>query len=323
METSAHQAGDVALGAGHQHPDRCRCRAPLRAPQLSCDVALVSAWSQNRIADWITCASYGDEAVFIGPPSVQATTEIFEWEELTPVTDLASARRAIDVIVEQGEGASGDWVHAHFGKFVGILEDYLATKAADTSFNPARPIEPAYFRLPADVQSGTLIEDPLTARVAELCNGLYEVILQVLCRYYVHQGETPAELDTLARTAKHLMNWVLRAVASVLTTLPIGPSHPGRTAGPTLAIVRPAFFVLPHREPAWKIIKERLGTLTETCASLAQQPALSTLAGLPEKLSSMAADFGAHLDERAATTSSDRSDSVVAGPVRAPDKLAP
>jgi hypothetical protein len=93
----------------------------------------------------------------------------------------------------------------------------------------------------------------------------------------------------------------------VLTTLPIGPSYPGRTAGPTLDIVRPAFFVLPHREPAWKIIKERLDTLTETCASLAQQPALATLAGLPEKLSSMTADLGAHLEERAATTSSDRS----------------
>ena len=253
------------------------------------------------------CERYGEEAVFIGAPSVQATTEIFEWDELTAVTDLASARRAIDVIVEQGEGASGDWAHAHFGKFVGILEDYLATKAADTNFNPARPIEPAYFRLPADVESGTLIEDPLTARVAELCNGLYEVILQVLCRYYVHHGETPAELDTLARTAKHLMNRVLRVVASVLTTLPIGPSHPGRTVGPTLDIVRPAFFVLPHRQAAWKIIKERLDTLTETCSSLAQQPALSALAGLPEKLSSMAADFGAHLEERAATTSSGRS----------------
>jgi hypothetical protein len=253
------------------------------------------------------CERYGEEAVFIGAPSVQATTEIFEWDELTAVTDLASARRAIDVIVEQGEGASGDWVRAHFGKFVGILEDYLATKAADTGFNPARPIEPAYVRLPPDVESGNLIEDPLTARVAELCNGLYEVILQVLCRYYVHHGETPAELDTLARTAKHLMNWVLRVVASVLTTMPIGPSHPGRTAGPTLDIVRPAFFALPHREAAWKIIKERLDALTETCASLAQQPALAPLAGLPEKLSSMAADFGAHLEERAATTSSDRS----------------
>ena len=245
---------------------------------------------------------YGEDAVFIGAPAAQATTEIFEWEDLTAVTDLVSALRAIDLIVTQGEGASGDWVNAHFGKFVWILEDFLSAKAADPDFNPVRPVEPAYVRLPADVASGTLIEDPLTARVADFCNALYEVILQVLCRYYAHFDETPAELDTLARTSKHLMNWVLRVVASTLTTLPIGPSHAGRTAGPTLEIVRPAYFVLPHRVAAWKIIKERLDVLTETCTALAQEPALAGLTGLPEKLASMAAEFDAHLEKRAAVS---------------------
>ena len=153
-------------------------------------------------------------------------------------------------------------------------------QAADPGFDPARPVEPAYVRLPPDVASGTLIEDPLTARVADLCNGLYEVMLQVLSRYYVHHGETPAELETLARTAKHLMNWVMRKLCPVLTTLPIGPSHPGRTAGPAFEIARPAYFVLPHREPAWKIITERLDALTETCAALAREPGLAALGEL-------------------------------------------
>ena len=212
------------------------------------------------------CRRYGEDAVFIGPPAAQAVTATFEWKELTAVTDLSSASRAIDLIVEQGEGARGDWVKSHFGGFVGILEDLLAMQAADPGFDPARPVEPAYVRLPPDVASGTLIEDPLTARVADLCNGLYEVILQVLSRYYVHHGETPAELETLARTAKHLMNWVMRHLCPVLTTLPIGSSRSGRTAGPALEIARPAYFVLPHREPAWKIITERLSVLTEACA---------------------------------------------------------
>src|SRR4029450_5919215 len=48
---------------------------------------------------------YGEAGVFIGPPEAQATTEVFEWPELTAVTDLASARAAIELIVEQGEGA--------------------------------------------------------------------------------------------------------------------------------------------------------------------------------------------------------------------------
>ena len=128
------------------------------------------------------CDRYGEETVFIGPPDAQAVTATFEWKELSAITDLASASRAIELIVEQGEGARGDWVKSHFGKFVGILEDFLAVQASDPGFEPARPVEPAYVRLPPDVESGSLIEDSLTAQVADLCNGLYEVILQVLAR---------------------------------------------------------------------------------------------------------------------------------------------
>jgi len=250
------------------------------------------------------CGRYGEEAVFIGAPGAQAVTATFEWKELTAVTGLASASRAIELIVEQGEGARGDWVKSHFGKFTGILEDFLAMRAADPGFDPARPVEPAYVRLPPDVESGTLIEDLLTARVADLCNGLYEVILQVLSRYYIHAGETPAELETLARTAKHLMNWVMRPLGSVLTTLPIGPSRPGRTVGPAMEITRPAYFVLPHREPAWKIISERLHVLTRTCTALAQEPGLAVLGDLAAKLDAMTEDIRTHLDERASPPSS-------------------
>ncbi len=51
----------------------------------------------------------GAAGLFIGPPSAQATREAFGWPELVPVTDLTSAHRAIDTVVEQGEGprASG------------------------------------------------------------------------------------------------------------------------------------------------------------------------------------------------------------------------
>src|SRR6266550_6986379 len=173
----------------------------------------------------------GEAAVFIGPPKAQATTQVFEWPELTAVTDLASASTAIELIVEQGEGARGDWVKSHFGKFVGILEDYLAERAADPSFDPVRPVEPAYVRLPPDVASGTLIEEPVTRRLADLFNAVYEVVLQLQSRYFVHHGETPDELETLAKTAKHLMNWVMRNLGPVLTALPVGPEFPGRTAG--------------------------------------------------------------------------------------------
>jgi len=122
----------------------------------------------------------------------------------------------------------------------------------------------------------------------------------VLGRYYIHHGENAAELDTLARTAKHLMNWVLREVGPVLTALPVGPSHPGRTAGPAFDIARPATFVLPHQHAAWKIIKERLGALEQACASLGQQDGLAALAPLAGKLHSMSQDIQAHIPETTA-----------------------
>ena len=245
------------------------------------------------------CARYGEDAVFIGPTRAQAVTDIFEWPELIAVTDLASARQAIETIVEQGEGARGDWITSHFGTFVGILEDLLAEQAADPAFTPARPVEPAFVRLPPDVEAGTLIEDPTTAQVADLANGLYEVTLQVLSRYYIHHGETAAEFNTLARTAKHLMNHVMRDLGPVLTALPVGPSHPGQTAGPTFDIARPAIFLLPHQDAAWKIINERLDALQQACAFLNQQAGLSALAPLTEKLQSMSQDIAAHTPKTA------------------------
>jgi hypothetical protein len=171
-------------------------------------------------------------------------------------------------------------------------------QAADPKFEPARPVDPAYVRLPPDVEAGILIEDRRTARVQDLNNAVYEVTLQVMSRYYVHHGETDAELDTLAKTAKHLMNWVMRKLCPVLTRLPIGPAQPGRTAGPTLEVVRPAFFILPHRQAAWKVLKERLGTLGDAAADLATDPQLGALTELAATLRGMEADIARHIEER-------------------------
>jgi Ferritin-like len=52
---------------------------------------------------------YGEGRLFCGPPRAQASTAHFRWPELVTVRDLASAQAALDTIIEQGEGARGDW----------------------------------------------------------------------------------------------------------------------------------------------------------------------------------------------------------------------
>ena len=85
-------------------------------------------------------AKLGDERLFVGPPQAQVTGAEFGWPQLLPVTDVASAAAAIEAIVEQGEGPRGDWREAHFGRFKAVLHEYLAMKAADPAFEPARPV---------------------------------------------------------------------------------------------------------------------------------------------------------------------------------------
>ena len=78
-----------------------------------------SSTGRSRPASSTSTRRLGPERLFVGPPNAQATEEHFRWPELVAVTDLASARQAIDTIVEQGEGARGEWRDAHFGRLLG------------------------------------------------------------------------------------------------------------------------------------------------------------------------------------------------------------
>src|SRR5215472_332695 len=88
----------------------------------------------------------GEDRVFLGPPQGQITQANFSWPQLVPITDLASATAAIEAIVEQGEGSRGDWRQAHFGRFMGVLDEFLALRQADPAFEPARPVAAAMVR---------------------------------------------------------------------------------------------------------------------------------------------------------------------------------
>src|SRR5580700_870389 len=137
---------------------------------------------------------HGEDWLFVGPPRAQATTAHFGWPELIPVTDLASAQRAIDEILEQGEGPRGHWRDAHFGQFVEILDEYQQMLAAHPGFDPVRPVVAASVRPHERDTEVRLITDPLTARVADLFNVGYEILLQTLERFFAHTEESDAQL---------------------------------------------------------------------------------------------------------------------------------
>jgi hypothetical protein len=205
----------------------------------------------------------GEDRLFVGPHSAQAVQGHFPLPGLAAVTDLASARAAIDTIVEQGEGARGAWREAHFGRLVAVLDEFLDLRDEDPSFEPARPVIAACVRAREDGTPVPLITDPFTSRCVDLLNATYEVILQTLARYFAHTDETDDHLGVLANVSVGLMWGVINPLGGLVTRLPVGFEHPGATAGPTFELFYGVDYLLPHRDAAWIVMEERLRNIAE------------------------------------------------------------
>jgi hypothetical protein len=200
----------------------------------------------------------GDDRLFLIPASSQARGELFGWPQLEPISSCEVACRAIEAIVEQGEGPRGDWRNAHFGRFLSVLNEYLDTARAEPGLQVARPVLPALVRAPEDGADVDLITDARTAAIAELGNVAYEVLLQLLYRLLSHVDESDDQLKTLSDVSVQLMFEVIEPLGELLTTLPVGPEHPGMTAGPTFELFYQPDYLLPHRKAGWLMMAEHL-----------------------------------------------------------------
>ena len=240
----------------------------------------------------------GPERLFIGPPNAQATEEHFRWPELVAVTDLASARQAIETIVEQGEGAQGEWRDAHFGRLITVLDEYLEIKGADPDFDPARPVVAANVRQQATGVVVPLITDPGTARCMDLLNVVYEVLLQLLSRYFAHTDESPEQLGVLADVSVGLMYAAVKPLGTIVTTLPVGFDMPGVTAGPGFELFYQVDYLLPHRAAAWTLMEERL----RDAAAFAVRCGEACTPALMEPLAKVARSLEKYADQLLAAT---------------------
>ena len=241
---------------------------------------------------------HGEDWLFVGPPHAQARPETFRWNDLVPVTDLASALRAIDVVVEQGEGSRGHWKDSHYGMFLEVLGEFLTLRREDPAFEPALPVQPAAARLPVDATPALLVGDPVTARVLDAFNVTYEVILYLLAHYFGHhEGTTDAEIEAVADVAVTLMITVLMPLGNMVTQLPIGPEHPGATAGPSFEIFYGSGYLLPHKRAAWILIHERLLEVGAFLGFLGGQGAPAELEGVRDAVTRAAARLEREMPE--------------------------
>jgi hypothetical protein len=238
----------------------------------------------------------GADRLFIGPAFQQADETTFGWPDLLPITDLAGASRAIERIVEQGEGARGDWATAHYGRFLAVLEDYRAMREADPGFEPAHPVVAAAVRGVEGIEPDVYISDPATGGCSELFNAVYELILQMIARYFAFGHETPGQRQVLAHAAVGLMFEAIKPLGLLLAALPVGPDHPGVTAGANFQLPYRASFLLPHRRSAWLRFAERLDELAAFAAGLHPPAGADVVATVSSALGQTASSLMAYVE---------------------------
>jgi CDGSH-type Zn-finger protein len=244
--------------------------------------------------------TYGERRLFVGPPRAQATAQYFTWSELVAVTDLESAQRAIDEILDQGEGPRGNWRDAHFGQFVAILDEYLELREANPAFDPVRPVVTVNVR-PSERDAGVpLVTDALTRQVMDLFNVSYEILLLALQRFFAHTEETDAQLTALADATVALMFRAVKPLGDLVTTLPAGPDYPARTAGPSFELFYESDYVLPHREAAWTLLTQRIRQAARFCEPDAPCPSAVAdgLGTVQASLVEIARSLEAHMPDR-------------------------
>jgi Ferritin-like len=238
----------------------------------------------------------GEDRLFIGPAFQQADEATFGWPDLRPITGLEGANRALERIVEQGEGATGDWATAHYGRFLQVLGEYLAMRKTDPGFEPAHPVVAAGVRAVEGIEPDVYITDPATGGCSDLFNATYELALQMIARYFAFGHETPAQRQALAHAAVGLMFEAIKPLGLLLARLPAGPDHRGATAGANFQLPYRASFLLPHRRSAWLRFAERLDELVAFAADLHPPAGADVVAAVSGVLGRTALDLMARVE---------------------------
>ncbi|MBL8682360.1 MAG: CDGSH iron-sulfur domain-containing protein [Myxococcales bacterium] len=236
-----------------------------RLSPLSLDYETVGAL-YNALASGLAafCKQHGPGALFLGDPALQVDASFAPLPGVTTVTDLASALRAIETIVAQGEGAGADTANSHFNRFVRLRKSYLAHLAEDPSFEPAWPAatNPVMNR-PVASSVREHIDHPDIAPWLDIGNAIYTTSLRCLAQGF-GAVEPQSKAAWLSVSAE-----LMRALVPVGQGLAARPAHADRptpNAGLTFTSLR-TLAPLPPQTAA-RFVAERIGELVSRARAL-------------------------------------------------------
>ncbi|MBU3630457.1 ferritin-like domain-containing protein [Polynucleobacter sp. AP-Melu-500A-A1] len=178
----------------------------------------------HKIANGIDTLSekLGHDALFIGHADAQVGGSLFSLPGLFSVTDIASAHRAIESIVFEGEGAPGHSEDSHFFRFETIAQELNELKTARPDFEPARltAVNPVLQNSYGKSGQETNITHPLAMRVVDLGNCLYTLMLRTFTQVFSPNPFQQNIRTEMAKAATKMMH-ILMSLADAATHLPI------------------------------------------------------------------------------------------------------
>lgn len=235
----------------------------------------------------------GEASLFIGPPVAQATGAYFDLHDLVAVTDLASARAALEVLTTQGEGVRGDWTDAHYGRFLAIRSELRELATAHPGFDPAWPAldNPTEHQSEPDAR---LVEDPAALDVMRLFNGAYTLMTVMLLRCFAHTDESEGALRVLSRSTVDLMEDVIAPLGALVARMRARSDSATPTAGANFEFYRPVTLI-PHQSAAWLIFHERLVELADHAGRIHEAHGLTAVEDVSRALLDIAGRIEPHL----------------------------
>ncbi|HYO80630.1 MAG TPA: ferritin-like domain-containing protein [Bryobacteraceae bacterium] len=243
-------------GEGFQVLEHKREQAYLGLMPSSQEYVTVSHLYEAIRANLIAFAErVGPHSLFVGPEHGQIGGDLMTMEGIEVIVDLQGAGRAIDLIVEQGEGSPTDRQDSHYHRFQGIKREYTALLANNPDFAPAYPVaENPVMRRPPDPEGKVFIDAEPSARVLDLANAAYGMLLRCLVQAYSKSARS--EKERMLAAAIDLMH-VVGMIATALAKLPATRDHQGINAGMTFTVLRGVEPFI-DGDPETKLILERL-----------------------------------------------------------------
>ena len=259
---------DMVDGAGFDHP--AHHSRPARPDLLTPTPRDYDSQGQlyhsilRGLADLV--GAIGEENVFVGHGEAQVGRAEIGMPGVFNITDLASARRAVEEIVEQGEGAPGGRDDSHFQRFSAIREELEVLQRTRPDFEPARPVvENPCLESRPDQPEMARMSDPVTAKVVDLGNALYALVMRTFAQVF-SPAPLPRELRVELSAAATELMYAMSLVGEAATTLPAGGANAGATAGLTFALPISSSQLV--QRCAAQILSERTRELARAAARL-------------------------------------------------------